>query len=500
MTQMQKTIGITGLGVALILLISAIFFFPQKESRIAADAGLQSAIASAVDRGPSKSWRGIYKARDYKPLWLMAGRPTPDANAVMSVLSHAGEQGLPAARYSVNAAPSPGANDRSLAAFDVSLTRAAIAYAHDMQMGMLKPSRLFDDVSLPARQDDTLARFEQAAQDVNVSDYLKSLEPSGDYGALKSGLARYRGLAAHPWDPVRAGDRRGLAARLAAEGYMDAGEHTPAELNDALKTWQTANGLASGGKLDDKSLAMLNVSPADRARQIAANMERWRWLPREFGARYIWVNVASASLVLIEDGKPALTSRVVVGAPDKPTPILGATAVAITVNPVWHLPKSIVEKEIAPKLDDDPDYLDKKDMERTPEGDIIQHAGPQNALGTVKFEMPNGFDVYLHDTPSKRGFASNDRALSHGCVRVEQIAALVQHILQLPDNGLSDMIASGETSRQPIKPPVPVYVLYWTAVPGDAGKMGFRPDVYDRDARMIAALNKPVSANLASAR
>jgi murein L,D-transpeptidase YcbB/YkuD len=504
MTRAQKTTGIAGLGIVLILLISAIFFFPQGQKKSDAEVRLQSAIISAAERSPSKSWRSIYQARDYKPLWLVAGRPTADANAVMDLLAHAGDQGLPAARYRFNDPPPAKADDRTLAAFDVSLTRAATAYAHDMQLGMLKPARLFDDVSLPARQDDTLARFEQAVRDINVIGYLKSLEPAGDYAALKSAFARYRELAAHPWGRVQAGDKAGLAARLAAEGYIDAGAQTagkglaPAELDEALKAYQTANGLDADGKLDDRTLAMLNASPADRAQQIAANMERWRWLPRELGARFIWVNVAGASLVLVENGAPVLTSRVVVGAPDKPTPILGTEGIAITVNPVWHVPKSIVENEIEPKLADDPDYLDKKDMERTPEGDIIQHAGAQNALGTVKFEMPNSFDVYMHDTPSKRAFLSDERTLSHGCVRVEKISDLVQHVLQLPDNELSEMIASGQTSRLPIKPPVPVYVLYWTAVPGAPGRIGFRPDVYGRDARMIAALNRPASANLAS--
>jgi len=218
------------------------------------------------------------------------------------------------------------------------------------------------------------------------------------------------------------------------------------------------------------------------------------------GERFIMVNVAGAALALVENGEAAVTSRVVVGAPDKPTPILATEAVALTVNPVWHVPKSIVENEIEPKLADDSGYLESKGMERTPEGDIIQLAGPQNALGSVKFEMPNGFDVYLHDTPSKRAFLSDDRTLSHGCVRVEKVLELAQRVLGLTEDDLRQKIASGQTTRQPINPPVPVYIQYWTAVPGSTGTMGFRPDVYGRDAKMIAALGKMSSANLASAK
>jgi len=507
MTQAQKTFGLAALGLALMAIIAAMIYVPQKGRRDAvAEAALQSAIMSSVDRGRSKPWRGMYEARAYKPIWLFGKNPSGDARAVMALLRRAGEQGLPASRYDVDVLPAEAPDDRTLAAFDVSLTRAALAYAHDMQFGVLRPGKLFDDVSLPARADDTLENFDRAAFDGGVADYLKSLEPPGAYGALKAALVRYRALAAHPWAGVRPGDTAGLAARLAAEGYLEgaagANGHrlSPTVLSDGLRAYQAANGLDPDGKLDEKTLAMLNISPADRAQQIAANMERQRWMPRALGERFIMVNVAGAALALVENGEAAVTSRVVVGAPDKPTPILATEAVALTVNPVWHVPKSIVENEIEPKLADDSGYLESKGMERTPEGDIIQLAGPQNALGSVKFEMPNGFDVYLHDTPSKRAFLSDDRTLSHGCVRVEKVLELAQRILGLTEDDLRQKIASGQTTRQPINPPVPVYIQYWTAVPGSTGTMGFRPDVYGRDAKMIAALGKMSSANLASAK
>jgi murein L,D-transpeptidase YcbB/YkuD len=312
-----------------------------------------------------------------------------------------------------------------------------------------------------------------------------------EYAALKTALPRYRQLAAHPWNPItRAGDRAALAARLAAEGYLDQQQTpSPNALTKALKTYQEANGMDPDGKLDAGTLEMLNVPPGQRAQQIEANLERWRWLPRDLGARHIMVNAAGASLALVEDGQATLTSRVVVGAPDKPTPILAAQVVAVTINPAWHVPKSIVEKEIKPKLEEDSDYLDRKNMEQTQDGDIIQQPGPDNALGSVKIEMPNVFDVYLHDTPGKKAFLSDERALSHGCVRVEQIGALATHLLQLRDGELEQVVASRQTQQKPVKPPLPVYIQYWTAVPAADGIMGFRPDIYNRDTLMIAALH-----------
>jgi len=178
---------------------------------------------------------------------------------------------------------------------------------------------------------------------------------------------------------------------------------------------------------------------------------------------------------------------VVVGAPDKATPILATKAVAVTVNPAWHVPKSIVEKEIQPRLDTDPNYLEEKNM-ISRDGDLIQQPGPDNALGTMKFEMPNVFDVYLHDTPSKHAFLSDDRALSHGCVRVEAIHELVEKVLDIDHGKLEELVSAGETVREPIKQPLPVYIQYWTAIAGENHGIVFREDVYGRDARMISAM------------
>jgi len=494
MTQRYKTIGLAAAGLALIALIAALVFPNRQLETNNPQAGLPNAIMRSVDHGPYVHWREMYRGRAFTPIWLAGDVPSEDARSVMALLSQAGDEGLAISRYAFSAAPPKGASDHALVTFEMSLTRAALAYAHDMQFGMLKSAGLFEDVDLPVRRDDTLSNFTQAAAESSVADYLKSLEPQGMYQGLKAALRKYRGFAAHPWANVRSDDKAALAARLAAEGYIDSGAVAgirAAALGEALKAYQTANGLDADGKLDRKTLGMLNISPTERVQQIVANMERWRWLPRELGRRYVMVNVPGASLALFENGVPNITSRVVVGAPDKPTPILATQVVAITINPIWHVPKSIVKNEIEPKLEKDPAYLDNKGMERTDDGDVIQPPGPQNALGTVKFEMPNEFDVYLHDTPAKQGFLSDDRALSHGCVRVERIAELAQQLSELSEGDLKQLIASGETRRQPIRSPVPIYILYWTAIP-DGNRMGFRPDIYERDVRMSAAFAKSV--------
>ena len=172
------------------------------------------------------------------------------------------------------------------------------------------------------------------------------------------------------------------------------------------------------------------------------------------------------------------------GAPNKTTPILATRAVSVTINPAWHVPRSIVAREIRPKGSG---YLAAKNMYMQ-DGEVIQRPGPGNALGRAKFEMPNGFNVYLHDTPTKKAFLESDRSLSHGCVRVQQIQPLVEHVLGMSDQELQILIARGRTDGRRLAAPIPVYIQYWTAIPRDDGHTVFREDVYGRDARMIRVM------------
>jgi murein L,D-transpeptidase YcbB/YkuD len=204
---------------------------------------------------------------------------------------------------------------------------------------------------------------------------------------------------------------------------------------------------------------------------------------------------------------------VIVGRPANPTPILRAEGAGVTINPPWTVPHSIAVKEILPKLKRNHAYLASQDMVLLdgPAGDpeglhinwraipagsfpyrVQQRPGPKNALGQVKLELPNKFDVYLHDTPGKAAFNAPQRDLSHGCVRVEQILPLASFALSAsPDviGIIQDGIGTGQTSYLPLKKKLPVYFLYWTAFAGADGAMQFRPDIYGRDQRLIAAIN-----------
>jgi murein L,D-transpeptidase YcbB/YkuD len=489
-------------AVACIAIIAVLFRTwgpPATPARPPTSVNMAQALQNRLAK-TGREWaqiRDIYQARGFSTVWFEGDQVSADGRAVIAILAAAGNEGLPAARYRLSALPGAQASDAVRAQFDLALTAAALRYGADMRWGAWRPSRFFNDVSMTRDQDDVTAGLIHAADGGKAAAYLQGLAPSvGEYGLLRAALARYRGMAAAGgWPTVTAANKLSpqnserLKARLQIDGYLpaDSGNIKPAVITAALKAYQTDTAITASGRLDERTVAMLNTPPAVRAEQIAANMERLRWMPHATGPQYILVNVPDASLVLMESGQPALTSRVVVGAPDKPTPILATKAVSVTVNPAWHVPKSIVVKEIQPKMERDSDYLQSKHMEME-NGDVVQLPGPDNALGSVKFEMPNPFEVYLHDTPSKNAFLSDERALSHGCVRVEQIRPLVEHVLGITDDELLQAIADGKTEARRLQQPIPVYIQYFTAVAREDGRIAFRGDVYGRDARMIGVM------------
>jgi murein L,D-transpeptidase YcbB/YkuD len=446
------------------------------------------AMASVLRREPpSGALAGLYKQREWRPLWLgNDGRLSRDGRRVQMLLAAAADHGLPAARYRLPPAPDSGAPAATLARYDVALSTAALRYASDMGDGLLKPTALFRDAEAEKPDSALPQKLVGAADAGRAAVFLAGLEPGGDYQRLKAALKMYRN--GPEWVSVTDTSRAALPARLAAEGYLREPNLSPKDVEAALKTWQTANGIEPDGKLTEETLAALNIDRRMRAAQIAANMERWRWLPA-LPARYLWVNVPSAQLVLIENGQPALNSRVVVGSPKTPTPLFVTEAVAVTVNPRWHVPTSITQNELLPKLAEDPSYLSDRGIIQE-DGRLVQLPGPQNALGAVKIEMPNHYNVYLHDTPAKNAFLSDERTLSHGCVRVEAIHALGMKLAGLTQEELDADIATQKTMRKPIAEKLPVFLQYWTAMPSPDGRIGFREDVYGRDAKMIAAMQQ----------
>lgn len=256
---------------------------------------------------------------------------------------------------------------------------------------------------------------------------------------------------------------------------------TPAylALRHALKTYRA--GAVAGDK-----------AATGRLRKIEVNLERQRWLPRPLPTERVWVNVADERLAFYHAGDPVFSTRVVVGQDVKrnQSPEFRATIESSFFNPPWVIPKDIVKREILPQISRDPDYLKKNDMIMLANGEAEQLPGPEAGLGLIMFDMPNRFDVYLHDTPDRDIFNLADRRISHGCIRVQEPRELASLLLQQPISTINEEIAQGSTIERNLPVPVPVFVVYQTAFLDIAGALQFRPDFYGRDPEIWRQLQR----------
>lgn len=490
-----------------------------------------SAQAGAAANKPSSlpaELESFYNARDFEPVWTGSDDALARAALVISTLQRATLQGLRSSTYVAPLAhwKKQPASGQEAAAYDIALTSALFTYASDVRIGRVSPGDVYKDVSLPDEQFDVAPAFAKALRKDGVARFLDDLPPiHPGYHFLANALVRYGVIASKGgWRKISArvvtkhnakdAKRNALAKRLAFEDPVLAALPTPSagDVQAALIRYQKRNALAASGKLDPETLKALNVPAGDRLREIVANMERWRWLPRELEHRYVEVDVPDQSVKFIEDGKVLLYSRVVVGMPTNPTPILRTDIRAIIANPPWDIPDDIAAKSLLPQLRRQPDYLAERNMVLAggpaddPHGikvdwknvkgalpyQIQQSPGPDNVLGSLMLDMPNPFDVYLHDTANRDLFDLGQREKSHGCVRVQEIAALSS--LALTDSvtdgadKISDAVASGETKRIGLDDPLAVYMLYWTAIAWPDGTVSFLPDLYHRDEPLVAKL------------
>lgn len=439
----------------------------------------------------------FYAQRAFQPIWDTGRRA-----ALSRALDDAESQGLDAGVFIVPQV--------ALAAErDVLLTDAFLRYAAALATGRVAPTDIEIDWKIAAPPFDPAKLLDQALER-GVDTVLAELVPqSAAYQALRAALKRYRDLASPPaWrslslavplKPGASGDGVAqLRARLAAEGIVAEPEGLPSDydagLAAAVKRFQDLHGLPSDGSVGRATLAALNVSPASRLRQIRVNLERWRSLPRDWAARRIEVNVPAASATLYEDGAPVLAMRAIVGAAGHPTPVLRARLLSVLFNPPWRVPSSIIENEIKPAVKRDRNYLKRNDyayVDVNGVKELQQLPGPKNALGKIKFEMPNLDDIYLHDTPARALFERSQRALSHGCVRLEEPRALAFELLGASadtDAAIDQAISTGGTRRVSLPQTLPVYIFYATAFVDADGAVEFRDDVYGRDRRLAEAL------------
>ena len=489
---------------------------------------LAPAIAERIGSADRPSWvtperwsrvSSLYKSYDNSPLWLEEGGVKERASALLDAIKRAPEDALDTASYPIADLErvvdakriTDTASAKTIADADVLLTSAYVAYASDMLMGQVDPrtvSQNWHTGSGVAERDSAVAR---ALEEGDMTEALKQMAPqSEEYAALKGAYARYRRLAANGgWPTVAANmsDADALAAvhaRHVAEmadstkdsshvaGGADSLDTEPkrvkarSPLAAEIVSFQRHHGLEATGRLDKETIATLNIPATERVRQIAANLERHRWLPRTLGSRYIFVNVPAYRLDAYDSGQVALSMKVVVGAEYKgrSTPTFSDSMETVVFRPYWNITPDIQSKEIVPRLASDPGYLGRENMEWYRDGGvqrIRQRPGGKNALGLVKFLFPNDFNIYLHDTPAKSLFAKTDRAASHGCIRLEKPAELAQWVLGMDAGQVQEAMNNGSDNhsvRIPRK--LPVYIVYFTAYYRD-GELYFGDDIYGRD-------------------
>lgn len=418
-----------------------------------------------------------------------------DAELLRATLAEAGRHGFETDEFA------PGDNS------DGALIAATLRYARAVKIGRLEAAGFREDWGLRPQPFDARGGLARALADGRLQDWLNSLPPPyPGYETLQTGLATYREIQQRGgWKPIggegklEAGavgaEVAALRERLAAEDSS-----TPAlarnaagqpvfdqPLAESLKRAQKRMGLQPDGAVGPATRAALNVPVQKRIDQIVANMERWRWLPSSLAGDRIQVNVAAGVLTLFKADQPTMSMRAVCGKPNGgETPLLSSEIHSIVLNPPWTVPTGIANRELRPK---GAAYLARNGFRELGNGMLQQKPGPGSALGLVKFDFDNPYAVYLHDTPSKGGFARYTRLASHGCVRLEKPMALARALMEgdptWTPTQIEETIAGGKTTRAQVSNRVAVYLLYWTAYVTPDGQVNFRQDPYGWDALLI---------------
>jgi len=486
----------------------------------------KQAVAETAANTPALA--EFYKSRDYAPLWT-SNRDASRRRALIRVLGRAGAHGLPVSRYDAGTLTQmfrTARTARDRGRVEVAASRMFLQYAHDVQSGVLNPRKIDDGIKRKPPRRDPLAQI-VAFSKSSPAAYLKALPPkSPEYARLmveKMRLERLLGkggwgarVGAKSLKPGAGGAQVvALRNRLVAMGYMkrSASQSYDAALQKAVQAFQLDHGLSPDGVAGKGTVAAINQPVEKRLQQVIVAMERERWLGPDRGRRHVLVNITDFSARIIENGKVAFQTRAVVGknTSDRRTPEFSDVMEFMIINPTWNVPRSISIKEYLPKLQKDPfavSYLKLTDVRGRPVSradtdfsqfdahnfpfDIKQPPSRSNALGLVKFMFPNRYNIYLHDTPTKSLFSRVSRAFSHGCIRLQDPFDFAYALLAKqeadPPAFFKSILDTGRETRVDLKNPLPVHIIYRTAMTVAKGKTQYRRDVYGRDVKIFAGL------------
>lgn len=486
------------LGVVAILAACNKPYVPGEAAEVAGVhmGAIRNAIQARLDSSRAPGWitneewkrvQRIYARWNNAPLWLEPDGVRDRARALLNALEQAPTHGLSTTHYPIDSVRlvvgkdddlSKGATADKLADVDVLMTAAYIGYAQDMLLGQVDPRTSAQSWYITGRRTEVDSALVRTLLSPNMEDGLAAMAPAEEeYAQLRQAYTRYQQFAAQGWSEVSTSSPKSeIAARLVAEGY----EADSTNLGDALRQYQERHGLEPTGKLNGPTLRALNVPASERLSQIAINLERYRWLPRTLGDRYIYVNVPSFRLSAFNGGQKELDMRVVVGAEydGRATPVFADSLELVVFRPYWNVTPTIQANEFAHyngNLPEGYEYWSDNGVTR-----IRQRPGEKNSLGLVKFLFPNSFNIYLHDTPAKSLFQRADRAASHGCIRVQDPQRLAEWVLGWDGQRVAAAMRGANNRTFRVQQKIPVYIVYFTAYMRD-GQLYFSDDVYSRD-------------------
>jgi murein L,D-transpeptidase YcbB/YkuD len=481
-------------------------------------------------------------AKEQRFVWVSDGRVNTLARTALEALSRADLFGLSPEDYRVDVPAEdfdpadPSARQEALMRFEMEMSAKVLAYALDAARGRIDPNRISGYHDFVRNKVDLAGALTEMSGMADVGGWLDGRNPdNAPFRALVAELAALRASDDGPRveiasdtflrpgtvNPELANVTAAIRLRASADlkfahattlaGYADGAEYTPA-LVALVRAFQTESGLKPDGIVGKGTIGVLTFrSVQDKMDKVTLAMERLRWLPRNLGARHVFVNQPAFQASYMEEGKQPLTMKVVVGTKANQTYFFMDKIETVEFNPYWGVPLSIIVNEMLPKLDQNPYYLDQIGYEvTTPQGQRIssgqvdwyavatkrtsvnvrQLPGGDNALGELKILFPNAHAIYMHDTPAKELFTKPTRAFSHGCIRLENPRAMAAAVLGKSVDYIASRVAQGQNESDQMTANVPVYVSYFTAWPGTDGKVRYYDDMYERDIHLARAIDR----------
>ena len=476
----------------------------------------------------------FYEIRENQPLFLRDGKLTDHGKALLERVEQAETDGLRPQDYVLPEFSNPLADDKNISTEivqELQLAKTALTYARHLARGRVNPASLSENITLRPAEFDGLAAMQDLASNPSLNAAFDALAPQHPYYAeLKGALTKLLAERAAAPEIIAIPEGRMLRpdavdnrvpllrARFGlikpqsvAENKYDAGTVA------MVMAFQKDNGLKEDGIIGPNTLLYLNKNIGSQIELVTLNMERWRWMPLDLGRFHVKVNIPEYTGRIFKDNAEIYDFRVIVGQPKHETPIFSDEIEHIVVNPYWHVPYSIASKEILPKVQADPSYLTRNGYEVVYTGSgkprqvspnevnwaeanpkslplrFRQTPGRGNALGDVKFMFPNRHSVYLHDTPSRGLFARTSRALSHGCIRVQEPFKFAEALLQEEPrlSGAQLLSMRGDKERTVhLEKHVPVHLMYFTAIVEPGGELRVFNDIYGHDRTLAKALQQ----------